>query len=714
MLVDRFGKEISSNKPIIEEIAVQTVRDRYGSYPSSGLTPQRLASIFKEADQGDVSRQAELFEEMEEKDLHLAGIIQTRKLAVSGLDWEILPASDNDAEASKIAAAAKEMMEYIENFEDALLDMLDAIGKGFAVQEIMWEIAEGKVWAKEVEWIHQRRFTFNSPAALLESPRLLTDDEPVWGEELIPNKFVVHKYRARSGATARGGLFRPCAWMFLFKNFDIKNWLIFNELFAVPMRVGKYKPGTQPDEIAKLKQAVFNLGVDAAAVVSDTTMIELVESKLRGDVSSFEKFEELCDKSMSKCVLGHTGSAEGTPGKLGGEGEARDVRQDLLEADAKAVQKTIRFQLLAPWVAYNYGPATGVPKFKLHFEGEEDLEKTAKTYGTLVKDVNFEGIPESHIHERFGIPKPADGEKTVKAQTQGGFQNNVQGQKMANKGIIVKNAAGDAEAEAADWVTTYMSRLGPALLSVRTTALDGIEEWLKSLASPPTETEFTTKAHEILGAAYEKLDAKAITEVVSDMYLLYRNIPGVQIGFGGPDIRAINFLSGLDNFYVSSFIKNPEAQRTVAEFLSQRYLEQGAGLFGRGAPEDAQAFRDLFSQKLADLEDWQVRRIVDTSVQRTRNWASTAQLHEAGIMEIEIYEPTKGCAFCAGMNGQTISVPVAYTLMTKQMGMTPGEYEQDIKSVPPIEANAAAMAGAGRLPPYHPHCHGTVLKRVVK
>ncbi len=88
MLYDQYNREIKLNKPILEEVAVQTVRDRYGSYPSQGLTPQRLATIFKEADQGDITRQAELFMEMEEKDLHLGGVLQTRKLAITGLEWD--------------------------------------------------------------------------------------------------------------------------------------------------------------------------------------------------------------------------------------------------------------------------------------------------------------------------------------------------------------------------------------------------------------------------------------------------------------------------------------------------------------------------------------------------------------------------------------------------------------------------------------------------
>ena len=414
MLLDQFGRQIKSNKPILEEIAVQGVRDRYDSYPSQGLTPGRLSTIFREADQGNIGRQAELFGEMEEKDLHLGGILQTRKLAVAGLSWDILPASES-AEDKKIADAATEMLQYVENFEDTILDMLDAVGKGFSVSEIMWEISEGQVWMRETAWVHPKRFTFTRPDGLLQKePKLLTDAASIWGEELIPNKFILHKYRARSGATPRGGLLRPCAYMYLFKNYDIKDWVIFNELFAVPMRIGKYKPEAGQAEKDALKQAVFNLGVDAAAVISDNTLIELMESKLRGDAGTFTALAEFCDKAMSKGVLGHTGSAESTAGKLGGEEASENVRQDLVESDSKAVMKSVKFKILAPWVLFNYGPGKGVPVFQLHFETEEDLEKAARVYGILVKDAGFEGIPESHIHDRFGIPEPTKGEKTLR------------------------------------------------------------------------------------------------------------------------------------------------------------------------------------------------------------------------------------------------------------------------------------------------------------
>ncbi|MRR15690.1 MAG: DUF935 family protein [Deltaproteobacteria bacterium] len=721
MLLDQFGREIKSNKPILQEVAVSGVRDRYDSYPSQGLTPQRLAAIFKDADQGHLDRQAELFGEMEEKDLHLGGILQTRKLAVSGLEWDILPASES-AEDKKIAQAAAEMIEYLENFEDGILDMLDAIGKAFAVQEIMWDMSEGQVWAKDINWISQRRFTFGKPdGLLLKTPKLLTDEQPIWGEDLLPNKFVLHKYRARSGATPRGGILRPCAYMYLFKNFDIKDWVIFNELFAVPMRVGKYKPEAGTSEKEALKRAVFNLGVDAAAVIADNTLIEILETKLRGDAGTFSSLAEFCDRAMSKGVLGHTGSAESTSGRLGGEVAAENVRQDLKEADSRSVEKTVKMQVLAPWVVFNFGPGKGVPIFKIHYEADEDLETIAKVYGILVKDAGFEGIPESHIHDRFSIPVPDKGEKTLRpaqpAQPQAEPGQEPAPKPAANKALIMINAAIDPTDA---WIDFYMKQLAPHLSNARMGALDEIETWLKSLPTPPEEAAFVSHIEDVLGAsAATAIGRNVITDTVAQIYTAFRETPGVTLSFGGPDIRAINFLGTLDHYYTSGYLKNPDAQNVMRAFIQERYLEKVGGLFGRGNPDDIAEFRNLLGQKVADLEDWQIRRIVETSVQRTRNWAAVSQMHEGGVTQMEVYEPTRDCAFCAAMNGQVISVATAYAVMERQADMTPDEYEADLRaSTAELNRMAQAVdkieytANAGRIPPYHPHCRGMIIKKV--
>lgn len=124
-------------RPDMREVAVAQVSDKYSEYPSNGLTPVKLAEILREADAGDVLRQMELFEEMEEKDPHLFSQLQTRKNAVTGLDFEVIPFGDEPLD-KEIADFIEEQLNGIESFEDVENDLLDAIGKGFAVSEILW------------------------------------------------------------------------------------------------------------------------------------------------------------------------------------------------------------------------------------------------------------------------------------------------------------------------------------------------------------------------------------------------------------------------------------------------------------------------------------------------------------------------------------------------------------------------------------------------
>ena len=148
-------------RPRVEEIAVAQVTDKFSEYPSNGLTPVKLAEIFREADSGDVMRQMELFEELEEKDPHLFSQLQTRKNAVTGLDFEIIPFDSDDDRDKEIAEFVESQLGSLENIEDIMIDLLDAIGKGFAVSEIMWGYDEGHVVVNYIRSRHQKRFFWN-------------------------------------------------------------------------------------------------------------------------------------------------------------------------------------------------------------------------------------------------------------------------------------------------------------------------------------------------------------------------------------------------------------------------------------------------------------------------------------------------------------------------------------------------------------------------
>jgi phage gp29-like protein len=409
-LFDQFGRPIESGltkRPETREIAVAQLRDRWSTYPSKGLTPAKLAEILAQADAGDVQRQAELFEEMEEKDAHLGSQFGLRKQAVTGLDFEIQP-SPLDPKGEDVANFCRQCIEALPNWDENLQDMLDALSKGYSVHEIMWDQSEGQAMARGLNWIHPKKITFWNSL----TPCVLTEAEPSRGEELQPFKWIYHRHKARSGYDTRAGIMRTCTWMYLFKNYTIKDWVSFSETYGQPLRIGKYGPNASEQDKEALFQAVRSIGVEAAGIISRNTEIEFIEAVRTGSLNVYEVLANFCDAQMSKAILGQTLTSEAGGSK--GQGSMalgkvhNEVRLDLVRADAKALAKSINHLLLLPLVGFNFGWDRPLPQFKFVIEEPEDLEALSKVYTAFID--RGQKVSQEHIAARFGIPMAGEGE----------------------------------------------------------------------------------------------------------------------------------------------------------------------------------------------------------------------------------------------------------------------------------------------------------------
>jgi phage gp29-like protein len=501
MLFDQFGREVQVKKqPETREIAVTTIRDRWSNYPSGGLTPQSLATIFKEADMGDVARQAELFEEMEEKDAHLFSQIQTRKNAVTGLDYDVTAWSDA-AEDKKIRDFVADCIFAMDAFEETELHMLDAIGKGYSQAELMWQIDSGRAVIDDIRWIHAKKAVFYERGAAsqwqksCEIPRILTEAQPINGEEMPPFKLVYHRYKARSGYDTRAGLLRIVAWMYLFKNYAIKDWVAFAEVFGMPLRLGKYDPAASREDKDALRAAIYSLGSDAAGIISKNTEIEFVEAvKNAGTNNIYEALANFCDAQMSKAILGQTATTEGTPGRLGNEDAQDRVRHDLIRADAEALANTIRGQIIRPLVGFNFGWDKPLPWFKIFHERPEDTEKLSVMY----KNLHEMGQPISveHVADRFKVPLPQEGETPLPAPAARNnapiaAKNKPSGDDLTGGRVVIAKAASDPSNEdtgagtAIDPADVIAERLGKDSLA----AMDAMIAPLQRLVNEAADLE---------------------------------------------------------------------------------------------------------------------------------------------------------------------------------------------------------------------------------
>lgn len=387
---------------LAREIAGPTstgVRQAMAGHPAWKITPRRMAALLRGASEGDETPYLELAEEMEEKDPHYRAVLATRKLQVAGLDLAVEAASDKaeDVEAADLCRAIFPVI------RSALFDIMDAVGKGFSVSEIIWDTA-GPVWKPaRIIWRDPRWFGFDPITG--EGPFLR--DETGLLTPLAPAKFVVHRVKSKSGLPIRGGLAMAAAWAWLFKHFDLKSWNIFCEVYGHPLRLGKYDKDASREQKAVLLRAVRDLGADHAAIVPESMQVQFIDAHAQGNAQVFRELAEYLDMQISKLVLGQTGTTD-TGSRVGTADAHERVRADIEKADAEALAATITRDVLAPMVRFNFGPERAVPALRLMREKPEDLSALAENLARLAP-IAPNLVEVSVIRDKFGFPEPAAG-----------------------------------------------------------------------------------------------------------------------------------------------------------------------------------------------------------------------------------------------------------------------------------------------------------------
>ena len=104
--------------------------DQFRRNLTDSLTPERLGTLLKEIDDGDFAAMAELAQEMEAKDAHLQAVANTRRQAVTALDWSIEPTAteDQDEFAIEVAKFCEDTLRSILSWPDTLDHLSRAIG----------------------------------------------------------------------------------------------------------------------------------------------------------------------------------------------------------------------------------------------------------------------------------------------------------------------------------------------------------------------------------------------------------------------------------------------------------------------------------------------------------------------------------------------------------------------------------------------------------
>lgn len=508
-LVDQFGRPI--DRAVLKEpqtSRVGSLQNEYLSYHLDGLTPASLAAILRAADSGDLLAQHRLFADMEERDAHLAAEMNKRKLALLGLDWSIVPPRNASAAEKAHAEWLTEVLtDAVDPIEDLILALMDGVGHGFAAVELEWRDEGGErlpsFHPRPQEWFRldqQRR-------------QIRLRDATAEGAELAAFGWCFHTHgKPKTGYIGRLGLHRVLSWPFLYKAYAIGDFAEFLEIYGLPMIVGKYYQGASDEEKSSLLRAVTTLGHDARAIMPSEMQLEISECSSSGSKSVHLEMVDWADRAQSKAILGQTMSAEARGGGLG-NGNAnlhKEVRRDILVADARQIAGTITRDLLYPLIALNRGNIDGLrrcPRMVFDTGEAEDMKLMADSLPGLVA-IGVQ-VPVEWAHEKLRIPMPSEGEAVLASAVP----------KASPKPAQIDSAPAPAVRTAALSAEDREAAEQDALAELAATMADEWEPTLGPVVSPiqrlleecKTMDEFNRRLPE----AIDEMDTTAVVELIA-------------------------------------------------------------------------------------------------------------------------------------------------------------------------------------------------------
>ena len=480
-----------------QESKLGMLHREFADHPTRGLTPARLARILDEAETGNLKGQCDLFEDMEEKDGHIYAELSKRKRVIAGLEWSIHPPRNASTAEQKQAELVEEIIRDIDNFEDVILDMADAIGKGFSNSEIEWDNS-GKEWVPD-EIIHRPSSWFMVPQHNRDDIRLR--DTSGMGEPLQPFGWIEHVHKAKSGYVTRGGLHRVLAWPFLFKNYSIRDLAEFLEIYGLPLRLGKYQAGASEEDKATLLRAVVGIGHAAAGIIPQGMEIEFKDAA-KGQSDPYQAMLDWCEKTQSKAILGGTltSQADGASSTNALGNVHNEVRHDLLVADARQVASTLKKFLVYPIAALN---GSGIsprraPNFVFDTREPEDMALYAEALPKLV-GIGMR-IPEQYAHDKLNIPIADDDEAVLAVPSQG--------VPLKQIGTAKLKAAGDS---GGDSVAALVDQLESEVQPITDKMIDQVKQLMDEVESLE---ELADRIPELLG----DMDTKQLTELMAKAF----------------------------------------------------------------------------------------------------------------------------------------------------------------------------------------------------
>jgi len=193
------------------------------------------------------------------------------------------------------------------------------------------------------------------------------------------------------------GLLNKAAPLVLWKRLVMAVWAEYNELYGVPLRVGKTE-SRDPDVRQNLEDMLTNLGASAWGLFDKEDEIEIVSGIKVGGQGTYRDFIKMADAQLSKLIVGQTMTTED-----GASRSQAEVHASILESftgnDLTAVAYCINNKLLPFMASHGFS----VEGLKFTWDLSEKLSITDQ-FTIDQKLLDYYNLPAEYITATYGTP----------------------------------------------------------------------------------------------------------------------------------------------------------------------------------------------------------------------------------------------------------------------------------------------------------------------
>jgi len=407
-----FGDKQPNSKvyPKNYDTRVSTTRNvsqLYNTYTAefSQLNIDNLKRYFETARLGMNFWKALLFDEIRKRDLHIGGVLQTRKRSIMSKlrdkTLNQLITSEWDEGKDFIVQCFSGRSVKFANF---ISDIIEAEIQGVSVFEKIFRYESGKLYLEAIPLVPahlllyddiEDRYRFldakSNDAMEMRTVSATTcedriDFSRISTVEIIPEKLLeVHSLDGNSQNGFLNGFTDSLMWCYFFKTFSLKDWSIFLELYAMPARLGKYDSlMSNRKDLNDFTKAVENFGSMYWAVISKDNSIDLLDSNKTASSQVYDQFINYWDTKASIRVLGNNITTEvqkyGSNSAVMG---AKIISDEIADSDILLVEDTVN-TLIEDLVRLNFANPPEMPRFAFPLEKSlADLETKSRIYVNL-------------------------------------------------------------------------------------------------------------------------------------------------------------------------------------------------------------------------------------------------------------------------------------------------------------------------------------------